>query len=114
MALTNVTKGRTHRGGGDTKDTLDGLAGPSELSNDLRGGELGEGTVGPGVDGDFVALHVLLDEDGGPLDDARSDDEEGGGDILFFEVVEEVLGEGGGTVVERNTPGVLVRAGDDI
>ena len=47
--------------------------------------------VRPGVNADFVALHVLLNKDGRSLNDTGADDKEGSKNILLFEVVEEVL-----------------------
>ena len=53
--VVDVTVRRAHRVGRDTSDVLDGLLGPSELSNDLLVGESGEEGVRPGVNRQLVS-----------------------------------------------------------
>jgi hypothetical protein len=43
----------------------------------------------------LVPLHILRNDDRGPLNDARADDEEGGLEVHLVEVVEEFPKESG-------------------
>ena len=86
---TNVSLGRTHGCGGNSKDPSDGLTGEAELGDDLVIGQGCEKSVGPSVYADFMAGHVLFNQDSWPLNHARADDKEGGLDIFLVEVCEQ-------------------------
>lgn len=42
LYLTDITERRTHGGGGYTEDSLNGLTGPSQLTDDLLIGQTGQ------------------------------------------------------------------------
>ena len=86
---TNVSLGRTHSRGANSKNALDSFTSEGELGDDLLVGEGRKKSVGPGVDADFVAGHVLFNQDGWPLNDTRADNEEGRLDIFTAEVFEQ-------------------------
>jgi len=86
---TNVSLGRAHGGWGDSKDLLNSLTSEGELSNNLLVGEGGKESVRPGVDADFVAGHVLFDQDSWSLNHARANNKEGSLDVLLVEVFEQ-------------------------
>jgi len=86
---TDVSLGRAHGGGSNTKDLSDSLTSETELGDDLLVGEGGEKSVGPGVDADFVAGHVLFNQNSWSLNHARADNEEGGGDVLLIKVFKQ-------------------------
>jgi len=86
---TNVSLGRAHGGGRNSKDILDSLTSEAELSDDLVVGESSKRPVGPGVDADFVAGHVLFDQNSWSLNHARADNEEGSLDSLLIKEFEQ-------------------------
>lgn len=114
---SHVGKTRTRRAegqGGDAGDVLDKLARPAELSNDLLVGERRQGRVRPGVAAKLVAEDVLLAEDVGLAKCARANDVEGRLEVVVAEVVEQDGGVERRSVVEGETPGVFLRALDDV
>ena len=86
---TNVSLGRTHGCGSNSKDLPDSLTSESELGDDLLIGEGCEKSVRPGVYADFMAGHVFFDQYSWPLNYARADNEEGSRDIYLVEVFEQ-------------------------
>jgi len=129
---TNVSLGRAHGGGGNSKDPPDSLTGETELCDDLLVGESRKKSVRPGVDADFVTGHVLLNQNGWSLNYTGADNEKGSLDILLVEVAEQfstdvpsqateidrltnnVPGVRTRTVIETDTPGVFGWAGGDV
>ena len=86
---TNVSLGRAHGCGGNSKDLPDSFTSEGELGDDLLIGEGCEESVRPGVDADLVAGHVLFNQDTWPLNHARADNKEGSLDIFIVEVFEQ-------------------------
>lgn len=115
VIYTNVSLRRAHGGWANSKDLLDSLPSEAKFSDDLRVSESGEEFVRPGVDADFVAGHVLLNQDTWPLNDAGADNKEGSRDILIVEVFEQFpvqyvkLNVRDVMSVSRNTPSVRSR-----
>ena len=68
----------------------------------------------PGVDRDLVPVHVLALEYGREGNSPRTNDKESGLEAILIEVIQEVGGVVGGTVVVSKTPGVLCGTISDI
>lgn len=89
LVHTDVSLRRPHGGWGNSKNLLDGLARKAKFSDDLLVGESGQESVRPSVDADFVAGHVLLDQDIGFLNNAGTDHKESGRNILLVKEFEQ-------------------------
>jgi len=131
---TNVSLGRTHGGGGNSKDILDNLTSEAELSDDLLISEGCKKSVGPGVNADFVAGHVLFDQNSWSLKHARADDKESSLESLLVKIFEQfstkfvklnvwdparrqyaiIPSVRSRTIVETDTPGILGWAYGDV
>ena len=103
LRLTDITVGRAHRRRRHTEDGLDGLAGPTQLGDDLLVRErckrlrntrpiswyiasmsgIRAYPVRPSVHANLMAGHVLFDQDRRTFDDTRTHDEERRVDSLF-------------------------------
>ena len=112
--VVNIAVGRAPEGGGDTEHVLDDLLGPSELGDDLLVGERGHRRVAPSVDSNLMPSHVLLLEESRVGDGTRTNDEEGSLKVDGVEVLKQVTGVEGRTIVVSETPSHLIGALDDI
>lgn len=100
MIQTNITLGGSHRDRRNTKGCPDCLTGPTQLSYNLfvRQGCQSLRTcehrlflkgwvsyaVGPGVDADFMAAHILLNEHARSFNNTGTDNKKRCADILFL------------------------------
>lgn len=89
VAHTNVPLRRAHSGWGNSKYLLDSLTSKTKFGDHLLVGESSEESMGPGVDANFVAGHVFLDQDTWVLNDAGADNKEGGRYILIIKKFEQ-------------------------
>lgn len=110
-------KERTRRSEGegrDAGDVLDELPRPSELGNNLLVGQGRQGRVTPGVSTNLVSEDVLLPKNVGLAERSGTDNVEGRLEVVVAEVVEQDGRVERRSVVERQSPTVLLRALDDV
>lgn len=113
--VIDVTVGRSHGVGRDTRDTANDLFRPSELQQNLLVRLCCQSSVGPGVNRELVTFHVLVLQHVWPRDSSRTNDKEGRFDItVLLEVVEKLRCVWRRTIVVRDTPGVFVWALGDV
>jgi hypothetical protein len=100
MIQTNITLGRPHRDRRNTKGCPDCLTSPTQLSYNLFVRQGGQSlrtcehslffkgwvsyAVGPGMDADFMAAHILLNEHARSFNNTGADNKKCCADILFL------------------------------